>query len=213
MPPPAESSRLALSAGDGFTITLGVPAGAVELPAAELPRPDVSRLPGAVLLSVRGWNAPGSIVRAGCVGGPSSRYAPGIEEVLFEKATWMTLTRAGLQPERLGQTAAHDTDRTFQRTLEGTDAGAAVRLEHALAFDGPDRTVLFCSALCRGDASACAAVTLDIAGTSAPPPRPSLVVKSALLAAEMPMVFFGAAAATFVAVVALILWRRPYPRP
>ena len=207
------AAREVLAAGDGFAVTLGLPALAVERAPETLPRPDVSRLPGAALLSVRGWDTAETIVRAGCVGGPSSRYAPGIEDVLFEKATWMTLTRAGLHPEQLGQTAAVDTDRTFQRTLEGVEGGASVRIEHALAFDGPDRSVLFCSALCRGEASACKEVTLVIEGASAPPPRPSLVVRSALLAAEMPMVFFAGAAALVVAAVALILWRRPYPRP
>ena len=38
----------------------------------------------------------------------SARYAPGIEEVLFEKATWMTLTRAGIRPTGLGVTGSAD---------------------------------------------------------------------------------------------------------
>jgi len=206
-------SRAAVVDATGFSITLGVPDGAVAVGAERLPAPDVSRIPGARLLSLQGWDAPAATVRAGCVGGPSGRYAPGIEEVLFEKATWMTLTRAGIQPVGLGLTGSADTDRTFARTLEGRDGAAAVRIEHVMAFAGDDRDVIFCSALCRGDAAVCAGATLAVEGASAPPPRPSLVVRSALLAAEMPMAFFGALLAAVAVVVALILWRRPYPRP
>jgi hypothetical protein len=197
----------------GFSLTLGLPDGAVAVPSVDLPAPDVSRIPGARLLSVHGWDAPAATVRAGCVSGPSGRYAPGIEEVLFEKATWMTLTRAGIQPSGLGVIGSADTDRTFARTLEGRDGTATVRIEHVMAFAGDDRDVIFCSALCRGDAAGCAGVTFAIEGTSAPPPRPSLVVRGALLAAEVPMVFFGVLVAVMAATVAAILWRRPYPRP
>lgn len=211
-PEPA-APRAVLASGEGFLITLGITPGATEHPAGELPRPDVSRLPGATLIAVKGWDAPGVLIRAGCVSGPSSRYAPGIEEVVFEKATWMTVTRAGLRPEGLGVTARHDTDRTFHRVLEGKDGSAAVRLEHTLAFSGRDSTVIFCSALCRADGAKCASATLEVEGTTAPPPRPSLIVKSALLAAEMPAAFLGGGAAVILAAVALILWRRPYPRP
>ncbi len=190
-------------------VVVAAPAGAVE--AEGVPRPDVSRLPGAVLVSARGWDGPGLMLRAGCARGPSGRFAPGLEEVLFEKATWLTLTTASIAPEGLHQVGAAATERTFSRELAGTTDRGAIRLTHVIAFSGEDRDLVLCSAVCAG--TGCADLALELEGTSAPPPDPSWVVRGILAAAAHPA-YAAALIGAFLALgAAALLWRRPYPRP
>ncbi len=204
-----------LYAAEGFRVTVGVPGEARELERSELPQPDVSRLPGASIVALRGWDGDGAIVRAGCVRGPSSRFAPGIEEVLFEKATWLTLTRAGVDPGSVRLLRAEDGERSFARVLGGADGEKATHLEHLIVFAGDDSDVILCSTLCKGSATSCegGAATIALEGTSAPLPRPSLLVQSALWAAGDPTTALGVVAGAAALVIALLLWKRPYPRP
>jgi hypothetical protein len=205
----------ALFRADGFGVTVGVPNEARELERSELPQPDVSRLPGASIIALRGWDGGDAIVRAGCVRGPSSRFAPGIEEVLFEKATWLTLTRAGVEPASVRLLSSENGERSFLRVLGGRDGEKATHLEHLIVFAGDDRDVILCSALCRGPAAICeeGTATLAIEGSSAPLPRPSLLVQSALWAAGDPTTALGVVAGAAVLVIVVLLWKRPYPRP
>jgi hypothetical protein len=195
-----------------FELFVQVPPGWRALSPEELPAIDVSRLPGAEVAAIGGWDGPAAILRAGCARGPSTRFAPGIEEVLFEKATWLALTRAGVRPAELGVTHAQDGERSFVRVLEGREGEATVRLEHLILFAGEDSDVILCSTLCRGGACA-GAGQLEIQGTTAPLPTPSLLVRGAVWAAGDPWVALGAVGFAAALVVALILWRRPYPRP
>lgn len=203
-----------LYAAEGFKLTLEIPSSARELGSEELPRPDVSRLPGASVVALRGWDGE-AVLRAGCVRGPSSRFAPGIEEVLFEKATWLTLTRVGIEPSALQLTRAKNDERQFERVLHGRQGDDTIRLQHLIVFAGEDRDVILCTTLCRGAPAACEAGVgaLAVEGVSAPLPRPSLLARSALWAASDPTTALAVAAGAAALLLAVVLWRRPYPRP
>lgn len=197
-----------------FQVSVTLPYEVAVVPEADLRPPDVSKLSGARVVRARGWDGDAAlVVRAGCARGPADRFVPGVEDVLFEKATWFALEGSGAKPAEIFVARARDTDRTFERRLEGRDDVGAVTVEHLLAFAGAHRDAVLCSVACRGPAAECAKVTLRIEGQSAPLPEPSWWIRGVLLAAEHPATALAAALAATVAVVAVLLWRRPYPRP
>ena len=131
MPAPPELFR-----ADGFGVTVSVPSEARELERTELPQPDVSRLPGASIIALRGWDGEGAIVRAGCVRGPSSRFAPGIEEVLYEHPAIELAAVVGEPDAYAGELPV-----AFVQLKPGTTADPAELLKYA-ADRTPERAAV-----------------------------------------------------------------------
>jgi hypothetical protein len=189
------------------------------------PSPDVSKLPGASFVGQLAYETQGIVVRAGCVRGPSDRFAPGIEGVLFERATFLVNKVAGVTPAELFVTSTTTDAPVLEQRLLGHERnGGELAIKHALTFVGADSDVLLCSVVCVGRTATGAggqgdgpcARALDgftIAGTPAPPPDPSLLVRSVFYVAEHPSsVLAGLALAGALAIAALLRFR-PYPRP
>lgn len=186
------------------------PEGARALDPASLPKLDVSRLPGAELLGRLAFEAPSARAGGGCARGSSGRFVPGIEGVLFEKATWFALQGAELAPDALELRANETSGGVTRQSLRGRRGDDAVAIEHLLAFAGPDSDVVLCSTVCVGDAAICeVASRIELEGASSPPPTPGLFVRGALAAVEHPYeaaLGLGLGAALLVA---LVLAKRP----
>jgi hypothetical protein len=204
------------------SLRLSVPEGAVDEPDAQLPVIDVSRLPGASIALRRGFaGGDGSSLRALCVTAPSERWAPGVEELVLERATGLLRGALGGELTRLDLGAIDRSGLRFEQRLEGelTRAGATfgVRGKHLLGFAGEAKTAALCSVVCVEPGAAAKGCTARVdefraegVWTSAPPP--SLLVRGILFAADQPMVALGALGALALGIVALVLWRRPKPR-
>ncbi len=161
---------------------------------------DVSNLPTArVERAVRLVDGEGE--RAGaCVSLASSLYVEGLEDVLFEKASYLVtkvLPVGELAPVRGGA----PTPGAFAERRLASGAGS---VHHALTFD--DGRAIVCSAVCRG---ACADAGLRVAGESAPPPAPSWLATAAERCLEHRGATGVALVLAFVVVSAWLVARRP----
>jgi hypothetical protein len=194
---------------DGVRVSLGgLPGTMVEIPSDELEPLDVSKLPGARIVAQRGLRDASSEVHAGCARGPSDRWVDGIEGVLFERATALALRAARVRPDSLS-IAASTTAPVLGQTLEGRVGGRPLVVEHALAFVGPSRDLELCSVVSVGAARA----ELDVAGELQAPPEPRLWMRAVVGAAEHPLGAAAIVGSVCVLAVAVLLWRRPRPRP
>jgi hypothetical protein len=191
-------------------ICFAPPDDARALDAASLPKLDVSRLPGAEVVSRVAFEAPSVRAGGGCARGSSGRFVPGIEGVLFEKATWFALQGAELAPDLLEVRTTETIAGVTRQSLRGRRGDDTVAIEHLLGFAGPDSDVVLCSTVCVGDAAICeAASRIELEGTPAPPPAPGLLLRSAIAAVEHPYeATFGLGVAALL-LVALVLAKRP----
>jgi hypothetical protein len=186
------------------------PEGAAALDAAALPKLDVSRLPGAEVVSRLAFEAPSARAGGGCARGSSGRFVPGIEGVLFEKATWFALQGAELSPDTLEVRTSETTAGVTRQSLRGRRGSDTVAIEHLLGFAGPDSDVVLCSTVCVGEAAICeSASRIELEGTPAPAPAPGLLLRSALAAVEHPVEAALGLGVGGVLVVALLLAKRP----
>lgn len=185
---------------------------------------DVSGVPGAEIVVQRGWTMPplGSEGRAttaavACVLAPSDRWAPGMEDLVLARATAIAQRAAAVDAARWAPSAIHALGPRFEQRIAGAakrdGAPASVDLRHLLGFAGERRDVLLCTLLCVGPEHdpRCPAFieAAEPVGSFEAPPPPGLVIRAILLAAERP---YGAAillAIMAVALVALVLHRRP----
>ncbi len=169
---------------------------------------DVARVPGARLVASGAWEQPGLRAVAGCIAGPSDRFIEGIDDVLFEKATWASLTALEREVSVLTPTEVPNaTPNVRQRALEGTSTREKpLRVQHLLAFQNEPRELLLCSVACEGD---CGAVTLTLEGVTDPPPAPSFVMVAAFATASNPTTALGCIGVLALLVTGLLLWRRP----
>jgi hypothetical protein len=191
---------------EAHSIVVRAPGEAVE----RTPAPDVSKLAGAEVVAWLELEADGSHTVAGCIRGPSDRFAPGIEEVLFERATWLAQSSLGVHPREVAMSSQHATATGFDQTKTGkTDRGIFI-VAHAITFDGDASDLLLCSVACEGE---CNGVALTVEGAPPPVPAPNVFVRSFLWGAERPRVSLGVLGALVLLVAAVILWRRPRPRP
>ncbi|MFO0760792.1 MAG: hypothetical protein U0359_30225 [Byssovorax sp.] len=204
------------------SLHLAVPDGAIEEPEAAQPVIDVSRLPGAAIALRRGFQAKEGIsMRALCVTAPSDRWAPGVEDLVLERATGLLRGALGGEVTRLDLGAIDRSSPRFEQRFEGavTRSGVpfAFQGRHLLGFTGERRTAVLCSVVCAEPGEKAVACTglvaqqeAEGAWTSAPPP--SLAIQAILFTAARPEVALGVAAALAFGVIALVLWRRPRPR-
>lgn len=188
------------------SITVRAPGEAV----VRTPAPDVSKLAGAKVVAWLELEDAASHTVAGCIRGPSDRFAPGIEDVLFERATWLAQSSLGVKPRELALTSQHATASGFDQTKTGKVDRGTFLVTHAITFDGEASDLLLCSLACEGE---CNGVALTIEGTPPPVPAPNVFVRSFLWGAERPRLSLGLLGALVLVVVAVILWRRPRPRP
>lgn len=206
------------------SLRLDLPDDAVDEPAEQLPVIDVSRLPGAAIVLRRGLHSAlegGAELRALCVTAPSDRWAPGVEELVLERASGLARGALGGELTRFDLGALDHSGPRFTQRFEGSvlrgGAPWSVRGQHLLGFSGEARTAVLCSVVCVEPGAAakrCDArmdsLRAEGAWTSAPPP--SLSVRAILFTAERPALGVGMAGALALAIVALVLWRRPRPR-
>jgi hypothetical protein len=161
---------------------------------------DVSKLPTArVERAIR--LVGGEDEHAGaCVSLSSSLYVEGLEEVLFEKASYLVTTVlpvGELAPIRRPET----TQGAFAERRFASRAGSA---HHVLTFDG--ERVVVCSAVCRG---ACSDGGLQITGESAAAPAPSWLASAAERGLEHRSATGAALTIAFFLLSAWLVARRP----
>lgn len=200
------SPRTELFAGRSFVVEIEGARG----PRAEVRSTfDVSRLPGAKLVASGAWETPDARLIGGCVSGPSERFVDGIEDVLFEKATWLSMRTLESEPASLTIVREPTTSvpHVRERLMKGTStASRPLIVHHVLAFDGDDRELVLCSIACEG---ACDDAALVIEGTAHPPPAPSWMMRAGLAAAASPSSAAMILAAVALVVAGVIVWRRP----
>ena len=206
------SDRVVVDDDGVRALVRGVPDDAELVPDTQVNAIDVSKLPGARLVARDTRRSEALSVDVGCVRGPSDRYAPGIEGTLFEKATHLAVRTGALAPDELAVSATRTEPPVLGQVLLGKSGAKAIRIEHALAFVGEDSDVLLCTITCAGDDAACSATSLVIEGALAAPPTPSAAVRLALAAGESPGAALAILAAISLAVVSVVLARRPRPR-
>jgi hypothetical protein len=204
-----------------------VPEGSREEAEAALPAIDVSGLAGAKVALRRGFvGQEGVSLRAGCVMGPSDKWAPGVEELVLDRATSMARRALEADITRLDVGPIQPEGRLFTQLLHGQatrhEATVVIEGRHALGFAGEARDAVLCTVVCvapvgRAPAlpSACEelARASSLEGALTEPPPPSVMIRLILASAERPLAAGVALSVLAVLAVAVILARRPRPRP
>jgi hypothetical protein len=199
------------------------PSGLSPVAEGALPSIDVSRLPGARVVTRLGWSD-GAEPRESrtelfvlCAEAPSDRFAPGLEEMIFSYAS--SFARKQLEPTGLtlwhGRAPTSAEARYAQRvSAEGT---RRAELVHVLGFVGPDHDAALCTLACvePKEARVCDGLVdgATPVGAFVEAPPPNLIASAILGAAESPrttlaLVLLLAFAITFALVV-----KRPRPLP
>lgn len=211
--------------GPGVSLSVQLPGNAQEEIESALPVLDVSGLAGASVTLRRGWSdGQGLVLRAGCVRGPSDRWAPGVEELVLARAAGIAQRSVPGDFARWNAGPIEAKGGLFEQRLHGEGGargeGAVAEGRLLLGFAGESRDAVLCSLVCAEPAARvgggrCAELVRGAAPegafTGAPPP--SMLVRGILLAAERPKHAALVASVLGAAVVAVILARRPRPRP
>jgi hypothetical protein len=203
----------------GVQLSLALPEGAREPRASQLPNVDLSAIAGAKVALRVFVEVDGLLLRAVCATAPSDRWAPGVEELVLDRASGLLRIAVGGIVDRWDPEALRVVGFRFEQRFEGAgrqgDTAIAIRGRHMLAFTGSDHAAVLCSVVCTAPveplAPRCGALVeaARLEGELVPPPEPSLLVRGMLLAADQPSLAAAAFAATAAACVALLLARRP----
>lgn len=194
----------------GVTFQLAVPEGAREEPQGELPKVDVSAVPGARVVLRIGAKSDRAHVRAACVVAPSDRWAPGIEELVLGRATGLATAGLGAAVERWEPQPIAPNAGQFEQRVVGRAADKEVAMiRHALGFAGADHEVVLCSVGCAGTGCDSLVHQAKLAGALTGPPPPSLLVRAVLASAEHPYEALGSVSLVLAAFSALLIARRP----
>ena len=178
---------------------------------------DVSRVPGARIVSRAAWRDEATQVVATCAAAPTDRYVEGLEPLIFDQATRLAREALRIETAAIVHGASRSDGKTTSRRSELAGArvdGHAVErvvLDHALGFAGPDRDALLCSAVCAGPAARCEAVTVALEGSLVAPPEPGPLARGVLWAASHPEAAGAIGAIGAIAAAALLVARRPRP--
>lgn len=205
--------------GGGARLVLP-PAEPREEDARDLPRLDVSGVPGARVVARRGFRDGDRLERVACVRAPSDRWAPGVESLVLERATGIA---AATMPE-VGAWSGGEVRAAgprFEQTLEAQSSTKRAAMRHILGFvadAGAAPDVVACTLTCVEPASSASAACrawvdgarAEGAFVSAPPP--GLGTRAIFAGAERPYHAAALAAVVSVSIVAWILARRPRPR-
>lgn len=206
----------------GATIRFVVPTPAAEITPEKLPRLEVSGLPGArVALRLGFAGETHAHVLVACVEAPSDRWAPGMEDVVFNMANGFAhralseqLVIAAWEPSAIATM-----DKRFEQQLSGTaqrdTSSVKVVGKHILGFAGTKPDVVLCSVLCHEptDLDACTSLVTEakISGL-VEAPAPSLLVQAVFHAAEKPVQAAGILGVLGLLIVGIVLAKRPRPR-
>ncbi|KYF74067.1 hypothetical protein BE11_01920 [Sorangium cellulosum] len=205
----------------GVALRLSLPAGARDTPAEALPAIDVSAIAGAKVTLRRGVDADGLSLRAVCATAPSRQWVTGLEELVLDRATGLVRGALGVAIERWEAGPIRADARRFEQAFEGAgkagERATAIRGRHMLGFAGSERDAVLCSVVCLEPAQGARCGELlgatGIEGALVEAPEPGTLVRAIFVAAEHP----AAAAATMAVLagagVAVLLARRPRPRP
>lgn len=213
-------TNLEIAGGASLRVTL--PGGAERVAEAALPVVDVSNLPGARVPIRAGFQADHEALWVVCAAAPSRGWAPGVEPIVMARASQIARSALGGEVTRFeaGDIAAGSAGIAFEQRFqaEARRAGAPMeaRGRHLLGFAGEAHEAVICSMVCVEPAGAgrCGGL-VDRAraeGTWTGAPPPSLLVRAILGAAERPRAAGAIAGALLLALVALVIWRRPRPR-
>lgn len=207
----------------GATLRFVVPSAAVEVSAENLPRFEVSGLPGARIALRRGFlDGAGTNVHVACVEAPSDRWAPGMEEVVFSVANGVAhrAVKERLPIERWEAGSIVSKDQRFEQKAFGKGAAdrssTNVTAKHVLGFEGVQHEVVLCSVLCdeRPDQTACSDLVerAQLEGLVVAPP-PSLLVQAVFFTAEKPADAAAIVGVLGILVAGIVLAKRPRPKP
>jgi hypothetical protein len=190
---------------EGVEVALDCPPGS----SAREPRPvDLTHIPGAELLLSKAWTLPSTAeLQLSCAGMPASLWLDGLEGVVLSGASALTREAAGLSSLTAG--AVVKRGERFEQSFEGQTGQLHARGVHSLGF--VDGTALLCTAVCVGPPSNCN-VDMKVSGAFRPARQSSWVMHGLEHAAEHPQLAVASASGLAIALVALILARRPRPR-
>jgi hypothetical protein len=200
-------------------LRVATPDGAAAEDVASLPMFEIGPLSGAAITLRAGYRGDFGLARIACVSAPARGFAPGVEDLVFGRAT--QIARSVLpNVTRLDAGPARATASGFEQRLVGDavldDQASPVVARHVLAFTDRAGAVV-CSIVCVERASgACAVVDqASFEGELAPPPPPSLAVRALFASVEHPAASLGALLVVAFAFAFVLLRRRPrsLPRP
>lgn len=213
MTPPAARRAVKVHETSGVAVFVDVPEDAAVAPA---PRVDVAKLPGAEVVASSAWAAGDLSLVVGCASAPSTHFVPGLEGLVLEKTTWLSLQMIG-DPTAFRQTSfeTRDSARPAVRDIDGVLGGRVIAMRHLLAFVGDAPNALVCTTVCARDAGdeadvVCGAIasSLRFEGTLAPDPIPPWYVRALFWAAERPGTAVGIGGGASVFLIGLVLSRR-----
>lgn len=211
----------------GVALRLSLPAGARDTPAGALPAIDVSAIAGARVALRRGVDADGLSLRAVCATAPSRQWVTGLEELVIDRA-------AGLVRGALGASLGASIERweaepiravgyRFEQAFEGVgkvgERAVAFQGRHALGFAGGEHDAALCSVVCvepaQGAGGRCGELleATGLEGALVAPPEPGVLARAIFAGAEHPVAAIAGAGVLAAAGVAVLLARRPRPRP
>lgn len=201
-----------------------------DAPAVAFDTPDVSNVPGARIVAATARADAGVRVGAGCLRGPSGRFVPGLETVLFDKATWFMLRAADARPTEMAITATSGAIEDGLVTQDRTgvlDTQDRIAIRGLLTFVGEERDAVLCAVVCvtgpdvpcpvgatareRGD-DATPITSLHAAGPHASPPEPAAWMKAIFWGAEHPREAGAVLAILFLVVASALVVSRPRRR-
>ncbi|WP_437966823.1 hypothetical protein WMF04_45880 [Sorangium sp. So ce260] len=208
----------------GLALRLPLPAGGRDAPPEALPAIDVSAIAGAKVTLRRGVDADGLALRAVCATAPSRQWATGLEELVLDRASGLVRGALGVTIERWEAGPIRALSQRFEQPFEGAgragERAVAIRGRHVLGFAGSEHDAALCSVVCleapaQGAGARCGALlgATEIEGAFVAPPEPGLLVRAIFLAAEEPLAATAALGVLAAASVAVVLSRRPRPRP
>lgn len=208
----------------GLALRLSLPAGARDAPPEVLPTIDVSMIAGAKVTLRRGVEADGLSLRAVCATAPTRQWVTGLEELVLDRASGLVRGALGVAIERWEAGPIRALSRRFEQPFEGAgragERAVAIRGRHVLGFAGSEHDAALCTMVCleepaQGGGARCGALlgAMEIEGAFVAPPEPGLLVRTIFLAAEAPLAAIAALGVLAAAVVAVVLTRRPHPRP
>ncbi|WP_437723414.1 hypothetical protein [Sorangium sp. So ce861] len=207
----------------GLALRLSLPAGARDAPPEALPAIDVSAIAGAQVTLRRGVEADGVSLRAVCATAPSRRWVTGLEELVLDRASGLVRGALGVAIERWDAGPIRGIEQRFEQPFEAAgragERAVAIRGRHVLGFAGSEHDAALCSVVClepaQGAGARCGALlgATEIEGAFVAPPAPGLLVRAIFLAAEEPLAAAAGLGVLAAAGVAVVLARRPRPRP
>ncbi len=193
------------------------PEGGTAVGTDALPFIDVSRLPGARIVTREGVTSPHVDVFVVCAQAPSDHFAKGLEDLVMSYATSFAkraLAAQKVEPLRV-EPLTIDGDRCEQR-VHGEGENRA-ELRHILGFVGDDREAALCTIACvsraHGDDNACASIVDGAAvyGPFGPAPAPGIAAQIMVGAAENPALALAIALTLAALMGLLLIVKRPRP--